>query len=188
MKKVNWENYDEARELLKNAIDIRDYYKEYIDNNIDLRLRTLTSCPLHDEKTASFKYYSESNTFYCFGCEKGGSVTELHYHLVRRDDDTFTKPKAVIELSKAFHIEIPNLFEKSCKLAKRVKVGEYKQGLNIEPKKPIKWLISEIEKELKILKNKNKERYIKMCNELDNVLLLNEDLDNKLNEIIMKLR
>jgi len=35
-------------------------------------------CPLHDEDTPSFRYYDETNTFYCFGCRAGGDVINLH--------------------------------------------------------------------------------------------------------------
>lgn len=28
-------------------------------------------CPLHKEKTASFKIYKSTNSFYCFGCQRG---------------------------------------------------------------------------------------------------------------------
>jgi hypothetical protein len=31
-------------------------------------------CPLHPEKTPSFKVDSERQTFYCFGCNQGGNV------------------------------------------------------------------------------------------------------------------
>lgn len=31
-------------------------------------------CPFHSEKTPSFYIYTDSNSFYCFGCQKGGDV------------------------------------------------------------------------------------------------------------------
>lgn len=35
-------------------------------------------CPLHDEKTASFVIYMQTNTWYCFGaCSEGGDVIKL---------------------------------------------------------------------------------------------------------------
>ena len=34
-------------------------------------------CPLHQEKTASFTWYKDTNSWYCFGCKRGGSVIDL---------------------------------------------------------------------------------------------------------------
>lgn len=31
-------------------------------------------CPFHSEKTPSFYIYTDSNSYYCFGCQKGGDV------------------------------------------------------------------------------------------------------------------
>ncbi len=34
-------------------------------------------CPLHDDRSPSFYVYPESNSFYCFGCNKGGNGINL---------------------------------------------------------------------------------------------------------------
>lgn len=39
--------------------------------------RAKYKCPLHKEKTASFTVYKETNSWYCFGCAKGGSIIDL---------------------------------------------------------------------------------------------------------------
>ena len=39
------------------------------------RLKTL--CPLHNERRPSFTIYLASNSFYCFGCARGGDVITL---------------------------------------------------------------------------------------------------------------
>ncbi len=40
--------------------------------------RTLLGlCPFHNEKTPSFTVYPESNSFYCYGCHKGGGVIQF---------------------------------------------------------------------------------------------------------------
>ncbi len=44
---------------------------------VNLRRRgknLLGLCPFHNEKTPSFVVYPENNSFYCFGCNKGGDV------------------------------------------------------------------------------------------------------------------
>ena len=51
-------------------------------------------CPFHKEKTPSFTVSSEKGLFYCFGCQKGGTVINLHKYFFERmnghsiDNDT----------------------------------------------------------------------------------------------------
>lgn len=40
--------------------------------------KLLVSCPIHDDKTPSCALYLDNNTFYCFGCHKGGDVINLY--------------------------------------------------------------------------------------------------------------
>ncbi|MEM4385922.1 MAG: CHC2 zinc finger domain-containing protein [Candidatus Anstonellales archaeon] len=58
-----------------------DYYNDY---RVDLTNYPWCKCPLHDEDTPSFRYYEETNTFYCFGCGAGGDVIELHRRFMER--------------------------------------------------------------------------------------------------------
>ena len=51
------------------------YYSDY---TVDFNLKLYIKCPIHGEDTPSFRYYPESNTFYCFGCGAGGDVINLH--------------------------------------------------------------------------------------------------------------
>lgn len=39
--------------------------------------KNFAKCPLHQEKTASFKVYPGTNSWYCFGCGKGGDAITL---------------------------------------------------------------------------------------------------------------
>jgi len=34
----------------------------------------MARCPFHDDKTASLALYTDTNSFYCFACAKGGDV------------------------------------------------------------------------------------------------------------------
>ena len=38
-------------------------------------------CPLHKDTDPSFTVYLDSNSFYCFGCHKGGNLRTLYYAL-----------------------------------------------------------------------------------------------------------
>lgn len=55
--------------------NLADYYSDY---TVDFDLSHVVKCPLHDEATPSCRYYDETNTFYCFGCGKGGDIITLH--------------------------------------------------------------------------------------------------------------
>ncbi len=43
------------------------------------------SCPFHNEKTPSLRVYTDTNTFYCFGCGTGGDVISFIAHLFKLD-------------------------------------------------------------------------------------------------------
>lgn len=52
---------------------IEDIVASYV--NLRRRGKNLVGlCPFHNEKTPSFCVYPENNSFYCFGCNKGGDV------------------------------------------------------------------------------------------------------------------
>lgn len=52
--------------------------KGYYPHKPDLDAYAVCCCPLHDETTPSFRYYPDTNTFYCFGCNAGGDIIQLH--------------------------------------------------------------------------------------------------------------
>lgn len=53
-------------ELARDKLDLRSSGKNFV-----------SLCPFHNEKTPSFYLYSETNTFYCFGCQEHGDVITL---------------------------------------------------------------------------------------------------------------
>lgn len=68
-------NFHEKVEIAKNAsiVEVAIRYtdlKPYGNKFTGL-------CPLHEERRASFVVYPETNSFFCFGCSKGGSVINL---------------------------------------------------------------------------------------------------------------
>lgn len=69
---------------------IPDYFKMYVNPNVDLNLQPSQPCPFHNEKTGkSFSYSRQLNIWRCFGqCHCGGDVIDLHrlnYRLKDRD-------------------------------------------------------------------------------------------------------
>ncbi len=80
-------------EKVKERVLIPDYIDKIVkqempwyftDYAIDFDNRPYIKCPLHGEDTPSFRYYEETNTFYCFGCGIGGDVIKLHREFVER--------------------------------------------------------------------------------------------------------
>lgn len=76
------------------------YYDTY---PVDFDNKVVVCCPLHDEDTPSCRYYEETNSFYCFGCQRGGDVIALHRYFAEKQNGT--KPEydeAVAFLYKYF--------------------------------------------------------------------------------------
>lgn len=77
-----------------------DYYDDY---PVDFDAKAVVCCPLHDENTPSCRYYPETNTFYCFGCTKGGNVVTLHRLFAERmNNEKPSEDDAIIFLYKYF--------------------------------------------------------------------------------------
>jgi len=48
-----------------------------LTNFIDVNRSGFACCPIHKEKTPSFKYYPKDNHWHCFGCGQGGDVIDF---------------------------------------------------------------------------------------------------------------
>lgn len=67
---------DEFLRELDSHSPIDEIASSYV--NLKRRGKNLLGlCPFHNEKTPSFNIYPENNSFYCFGCNKGGSVFQF---------------------------------------------------------------------------------------------------------------
>lgn len=76
--KVHEKRFDDSfQEKIEDAhrvpiLDVHEFRKLYQSSK-----RSKALCPLHQEKTPSFTIYHTTNSWYCFGCGKGGSVVHL---------------------------------------------------------------------------------------------------------------
>lgn len=59
-------------------------------------------CPFHNEKTPSFNLYPDNNSYYCFGCSKGGGVINFVMEAERLDF-----PEAVRWLAQRAGMALP---------------------------------------------------------------------------------
>ncbi len=89
-------------EQLRDRIDIEQLIGEYVDLKRAGRL-TKGLCPFHSEKTPSFVVYPESQSYYCFGCTKGGDAITFI-----RDIENLDYIEAVKFLADKAGLQMPN--------------------------------------------------------------------------------
>lgn len=63
---------DYTKEAIRERVSIRQVVERYTDRRFDRN--GFCSCPLHREKTASFKIDEKKQLYYCFGCGEGGDI------------------------------------------------------------------------------------------------------------------
>ena len=55
--------------------------KEFISRFTTINRKGQAICPIHREKTASLHIYEKTNSWFCFGCQKGGSIIDFMMEL-----------------------------------------------------------------------------------------------------------
>lgn len=58
---------------IKDQVDIVEFISDYVTLHQKGK-DWFGKCPFHDERTASFSVTPSNNTYYCFGCGRGGDV------------------------------------------------------------------------------------------------------------------
>ena len=69
---------------LKENIDIVDFVSDYVDLKRSGRYYK-GLCPFHSEKSPSFFVYPETQSYFCFGCQKGGDLINFTEGIERLD-------------------------------------------------------------------------------------------------------
>ena len=98
---------NEILEQIKNSLDI----SEIIGDRVKLRRSSRGYeglCPFHDERTPSFHVYTDTQSYYCFGCHEAGNIFTF---IMKTDNLTF--PEAVKTLADRAGIELPKYERKS---------------------------------------------------------------------------
>lgn len=94
-------NNREICEQIINALDIADIIGERI--KLKQASRGFTGlCPFHEERTPSFHVYTDTQSYYCFGCHEAGNIFT---YLMKADNMSF--PEAVKTLADRAGIELP---------------------------------------------------------------------------------
>lgn len=175
-----YSRYKSKKEIeLEKKVTIPTYFKSvivpqlgsyYSTYPVDFDVKDFVCCPLHDEDTPSFKYYSETNTYYCFGCGAGGpshGVVSLHMKFTERMTGVkMTRQEAVNSLYNYFILE----------------KGINDNFVNIQPTKKVEsspsemiqynMYKSELEKSLAITSSISNDKLISLWDMLDKVEVL----------------
>ena len=72
-------NDKNSKVLIKNAnsVDILSIFREYNIRLDEYNKKTHCLFSFHKERSASFTFYKDTNSFYCFGCKNGGGPVEF---------------------------------------------------------------------------------------------------------------
>lgn len=93
---------DEFLYRLKMANPIENVMGSYV-NLIRKGHNYVCSCPFHSEKTPSCTVYTDSQNFYCFGCNAGGDVINFIMNIENLDF-----PEAIKLLAERSGLEMPS--------------------------------------------------------------------------------
>lgn len=151
--------------VVKQKVSIPDYMEEiaYPElgsyfGEVPFKYRDVCCCCLHHEKTASMRYYPDTESFYCFGCDTGGNVINLHIQFVKRNKGVEIEYEEAVEFLYSYFV----LENKTVELSKE----RSKIGLTAEQ-------IMEIEKDEQAVREENviRMRFTKAVGNVEGLLL-----------------
>lgn len=98
MRRSTKEDYYELVEQIKR-IPIRQVYDQYIGGNLQVHgKKAVSQCPWHGrDSMPSFTLYLDKGNWYCYGCQRGGTVIDLAMEALGADFKT-----AVTALARDF--------------------------------------------------------------------------------------
>lgn len=70
-----------ARGMRGGGSDLERAKSVPIKDFLTVNRSSMAPCPFHADSTPSLKVYEKNNTFYCFGCDKWGSVIDVVMHV-----------------------------------------------------------------------------------------------------------
>ena len=145
--------------------EIPDYYSLY---PVDFNVKPVACCPLHDEDTPSFRYYEDTNSFYCFGCGKGGNPILLYQLFVNRHKDANITYKEATEFLYKVFIQ----GKETAVLPSVAYTDSKKQSTDMKAVVRFNRYVDEIEKTVTFDKKVPLEIKMLFWNEIDNIKLL----------------
>ena len=82
---------DESRVAQAKQVPITNFYTGKLRK---FGNKAVGQCPFHNERTASFTIYTQQNTWWCYGCNTGGSVVD--YLMKQNGADFLTTVKTLL--------------------------------------------------------------------------------------------
>lgn len=98
---VEVSSYKELTQVIREKINLREYMERDGISFKNTNQGGVGLCPFHKEKTPSFNVFNDTQSYYCFGCHKHGSI--IDYVMEREGMDFKT---AITSLAERFNISL----------------------------------------------------------------------------------
>ncbi len=100
-KENDYIRMNDTAEKIQNAISIVDLVSNYT-KLIPSGNKLYGLCPLHNEKTPSFYVYPDTQSYYCFGCHKGGNIFSF---VMDRENVNYSEALRILAHQAGINIE-----------------------------------------------------------------------------------